>query len=297
MKLMKVVPLLLGICAALTLTACVGNVSEIRSYYTENRNAGHVAAQSKTGKPVSYVTETQTFGDEVLTPDGETLASWRYEIPVMGAYREDGSPITSANAAGDGEKKALQVIDTFNNAFEQWQTAADFPALEQTARLDYQWRHQEGEPWQSGYAQELDCALYQTAKLVSVAGCFYYNGGGVHPNTVFLGWNFDVENGTFFTPEQLFEDVDAVTAELVRLAGARAAAEQLPPEEFFWRDYADILALWSDSTVSVTFDADFMIISYSPYDLAAYAAGPQIFQVPRAWLEPYLSDYGKNLLS
>ena len=39
-----------------------------------------------------------------------------------------------------------------------------------------------------------------------------------------------------------------------------------------------------------------MVVIFSSYELAPYAAGPQIFRVSYEWLEPYLSAHGRALL-
>ena len=37
-------------------------------------------------------------------------------------------------------------------------------------------------------------------------------------------------------------------------------------------------------------------MAFSPYELAAYAAGPQGFRLSYDLLAPYLSDYGRAML-
>ena len=245
----------------------------------------------------AYAVHTDVERGVARTEGGAVLATYNYQIPVMVPLREDGSSVTEADARTEREKQALASAEIFNEEFVKWAEEADFPALEAAARQDYQWRYQEGEPWDIEYYQGLDCGVYQTDSLVSVRGLFYSYYGGVHPNTVCLGWNYDLISGRFVSAEQLFDDVESVTAELVRQARERASGAGLAPEEYFWSDYAEILSAWSDSTVAVTFNQEDMTVSYSPYDLAAYAVGEQIFTISRTWLEPYLNEYGRTLLA
>ena len=65
-------------------------------------------------------------------------------------------------------------------------------------------------------------------------------------------------------------------------------------EEMFWNNYEEIVAGWSSYAVS--FDETGMTVAFSPYELAAYAAGPQIFQLSYEWISPYLSVHGREIL-
>ena len=39
-----------------------------------------------------------------------------------------------------------------------------------------------------------------------------------------------------------------------------------------------------------------MTVTFSPYELAAYAAGPQIFRLTYDQLAPHLGEHGRTLL-
>ena len=54
------------------------------------------------------------------------------------------------------------------------------------------------------------------------------------------------------------------------------------------------MASWDD--YAVTFGKDGMSVGFSPYELAYYAAGSQVFLISYDTLDPYLSDYGRQLL-
>ena len=256
------------------------------------------AVELPAGMPenLSCVVETEDVSGATRTDDGEMLAAYNYQIPVMKIYRRNGSPLSEETATGR-ELDALRLADTFNKAFERWQTEADFPALETLAKQDYAAMGQDKTKWGEHYAQGLESSVYQTSHLVSVSGRFYYYAGGAHPNTVLLGWNYDLEQGEFVSAGQLFRDTEPVTEELIRQANAQAAEWNAKPEVFFWKDYADILSEWSESAAVITFDENRMTIAYSPYDLACYAAGEQVFTLSRAWIDPCLNQYGKRLLS
>ena len=121
--------------------------------------------------------------------------------------------------------------------------------------------------------------------------------GGAHPNSYFLGWTFDLENGTFYGPEGMAGQTqlqEAVSAEIIRQAQERAEQEGMTAEEFFWAEYQQIIAEWPNYAVS--FDQSGMRVAFSPYELAAYAAGPQTFHMSYEWLEPYLDEHGLTAL-
>lgn len=241
--------------------------------------------------------ETETESDISRADDGSIIAAYTYRLPVMRLYRRNGEPVTEENAAEGREADAVEMTNIFNRAFTQWKIEADFPALEALARENYAQKQANKEKWENHYEQGLESEVYQTDRFVSVSGRFYYYAGGAHPNTVLLGWNYDMEKAAFFYAGQLFQDTEAVTDELLRLSRERAAEWNSTPEEFYWEDYADIINAWSEKSAAVTFDEYYMNVSYSPYDIAAYAAGEQIFSIPRTWLKPYLNQYGEHLLS
>ena len=256
------------------------------------------APETPVGLPdnITCEIETEPESDISRAEDGSILAAYTYQLPIMRLYRRNGAPVNAETASGAQEQNAVAIADTFNQAFAQWKTEADFPALDELARNDYAQKRENGERWDYHYEQGLESDVYQTNRFVSVSGRFYYYAGGAHPNTVLLGWNYDIEKGAFFYAGQLFQDTEEVTEELLRMARERAREWNMAPEEFFWEDYADILNAWSDRSAVVTFDEYYMNISFSPSEIAAYAAGEQLFPIPRTWLKPYLNAYGEHLL-
>ena len=87
---------------------------------------------------------------------------------------------------------------------------------------------------------------------------------------------------------------DHVTEELTRQARCRASEEDMVPEEMFWEDYESIIADWSSYAVS--FDESGMTVAFSPYELAAYAAGAQEFTLTYEELAPHLNQRGQQVL-
>ena len=251
-------------------------------------------APEENGGTVRYEVEVAQWSDEALAEDGTLLASYAFQLPVLTAVREDGTPITEARS--ETEEQALTAAAAFNEKFGKWVAAEEFDDLVKSAETDFAWYQTEALPWFGGYTLALDCTVYQTDRIISVEGLYYSYTGGAHPNTWQLGWNFDLEEGVFFGPELLADGTElqeAVSREIVRQA-------QLPSEDGtvpvkgYWEDYEAIIANWASYTVN--FDEDGMIVTFSPYELGCYAMGAQTFRLSYDWLEPHLSAHGRALL-
>lgn len=244
---------------------------------------------------IRYTVTSTTQEDTVQTDDGTVLLSSRFQFPVLTSYREDGTVILQGKT--DAEEQALLTAAAFNDKFIDWSASEGIQDVADMAKEDYAWHKQENIEWTGAYTLELDCTAYQTEHMVSVSGLYYSYTGGAHPNTVYLAWNFDLESGAFFAPDALGDGPDfqeAVTAELIRQCQEQAAEYQMEGRELFWPDYETILADWPSYAVS--FDHAGMTVSFSAYELASYAAGPQIFEIPYDFLKPYLSEQGLAIL-
>lgn len=241
---------------------------------------------------VTFSVELEKYEETVRDEDGTVLAECSYELPVMRAALEDGSILESA--ATEEQKRALAAAEIFNARFTPWKTNPQ--TLAKSAKEDRAFRNESGlEP--VAYTDDLSCTVYQTGTLISVSGVYYTYTGGAHPNSILMSWNFDLNAGEFFEPEILDEGGDLreyVHQALVRQVRETGAALDLAPQDFYWEDYEDILAEWTSYAVS--FDEEGMTVGFSPYELAAYAAGPQMFRLTYDQLRPHLGQHGKALL-
>lgn len=236
--------------------------------------------------------ELETYEDTVRDEDGTVLAECSYELPVMSVLQGDGSPLEEAGSPE--QEAALAAAETFNARFGQWKSNAQ--TLAESAKEDQAFRNEAGLE-SVAYTDDLRCTVYQTDHLVSVSGLYYTYTGGAHPNSILMSWNFDVEAGEFFEPEILDEGKDLrefVQQALVRQARQTAAENNMAVGEYFWEDYSDTLGEWSSYAVS--FDGEGMTVGFSPYELAAYAAGAQVFRLSYEELYPHLGEHGRTLL-
>lgn len=302
---MKKLTLLLFAAAVLALLAGCGGKKQAEVPPADSGKAAPPPAVSQEELPppeppeeiILYTVTSTTQEETLLAEDGTKLLTSRFQLPVLTAHRQDGTVITEAKT--EKEAAALAAAETFNRKFTDWTTAEELQDMADIAAQDYAWRKQEQLDWLEGYSIELSCTAYQTRNMISVSGMYYSYTGGAHPNGVYLGWNFDLENGAFFGPEVLGDGTalqDAVTDELIEQCGTRVedATKEGVSWDMFWPDYETILADWS--SYAVTFDTTGMTITFSPYELASYAAGPQIFEIPYEFLKPYLSLQGLEIL-
>lgn len=260
--------------------------------------AGETLVNVKNAPPqppaaVTLSVEVETYEDTVRDDDGAVLAECAYELPVMRAVLEDGAPLEEA--ASPEQERALAAAEAFNARFVQWK---ENPRnLAETAKEDRDLRNEESLPFYP-YDDYLNCTVYQTERLVSVSGIYSTWTGGAHPNTILLSWNFDLEAGEFFEPEILDEGgaLQAYVQRELCIKAEQTVMEMggVEPDGWYWTNYEDTLAEWSSYAVS--FDGEGMTVGFSPYELANYAAGPQIFRLSYDDLSPHLGEHGRTLL-
>ena len=275
-----------------TLTACAG------STVTDVKNALPDMVAEPENIVLTYTVELEEYADTIRDADGTALVRYSYQVPVLQVLRSDGSQVLEARSPG--EKAALETAESFNSHFSDWTEAGRLEEIAGYAREDRAWRTESGAEWteESTYTESLSCRVYETENLVSISAvCDSYT-GGAHPNHVLLGWNFDLTTGEFFSPEALAADGqeigDLVTVEIIRQAEDRAAENGMEPESFFWENYREIAADWGSYALS--FDEAGMTVGYSPYEMACYAAGSQVFFLTYEQLLPGLSDHGVEIL-
>ena len=245
--------------------------------------------------PLHFTVETGVWEDTAAAEDGTPLAEYTVTLPVLSVRREDGTVVETAET--ETEQKALETAAVFNEKFGKWAAAEEFGEIVEAAAEHLAQCREWKLEWVGPYTLDLDCTIYQTEQMVSVSGVYYSFTGGAHPNTYLLGWSFDLDTGEFFDAKALSDGTalqDHVTEELTRQARCRASEEDMVPEQMFWEDYESIIADWSSYAVS--FDESGMTVAFSPYELAAYAAGAQEFTLTYEELAPHLNQRGQQVL-
>lgn len=271
-----------------------GSVSEPLTGDTSALGAANVV--SSPAEVLDFVLDSDKQTDQRVADDGTQLAAYTYTIPVLRVETENRQILESAATAA--EKQALDVAAAFNAEFANWLESTDFPEIFTWAGEDYAQRKADGQVWEAPYDEEFTYTFWRSDRLVSIAGEYYSFTGGAHPNTVLLGWNFDLQTGRFLHPTALGADSGEfqtkVTEEIIRQADQRAAENGCEPATMYWEDYQDIAAQWPDYAVSFTEEG--MTVTFSAYEMACYAAGAQTFSISMNFLKPYLSEDGRALL-
>lgn len=277
-----------------TLTACAGRTPDtvpmvdLKPPLEEDALVSEAAPNTLT-----FQIDVAVYEDTALYDDGTELAVCSFEYPVMTACWKDGTPLETAQTSE--EEQALAAAETFNKQFGPDTVEGEFQEMTAMARQDLAFRRESGMEWTSPYTMELDCEIYQTKQMVSVSADYYSYTGGAHPNTVLMAWNFDLTTGQFFTPEVLATD-GQVFSEAVKemILDQISATKEDALAAGFWENYQEIVAGWSSYAVS--FHEDGMTVGFSPYELAAYVAGSQVFRLSYEQLMPYLGSHGMELL-
>ncbi len=279
--------ILLGLLLSAALVGCAAQA--------DRGQEAPASTASAAGEGLFFRVETVQHSDSEKAEDGTVLAECDYELPEMTVCRADGSAPEAADS--DMARSALDRAAAFNESFATWKDEAEFAQVAEMARQDREMCREMQLDWTGPYMLGLSCSVYQTEQLVSVAGTYFGFTGGSHPNTYLMGWNFDLDTGEFFNVRALSDGTaleEYVTEELNRQVRTRAAEAELAPSELYWEDYELILADWSSYAVS--FDESGMTVAFSPFELAAYAAGAQTFTIPYESLAPHLNPRGLQVL-
>lgn len=261
-----------------------------------------LAGEPAEGEAIRYTADIVNWSKNILSEEGVLLVSSNLQIPELTAWREDGTAVLEP--ATPQEERAAAVVETFNQRFEDWAVAGEFQEISAAAEARWQARQESGNAgiWILEYSLDLDSSVYQTDRMVSVAGTYRSFTGGAHEGTMLLSWNYDLTTGTFFDAPMLAEDGPAFLAdvkdELYRQANTPHDTWSLLggnlngyiPAMDYWTGYENTLANWSSYAVS--FNEEGMTVGFSPYELASYANGPQIFEISYDWLRPRLSQQG-----
>ena len=284
---------LLALLMALILTACAKiSITDVKNDPAPEPPATPVQAAPA---PVHFAVKTGVWEDAAAAEDGTPLAEYSFTLPVLSVCREDGTEVVEPET--ETERKALETAAVFNEKFGKWAAAEEFGEIVEGAAEHLEQCREWELDWVGPYTLDLDCTIYQTEQMVSVSSVYYSFTGGAHPNTYLLGWSFDLDTGEFFDAKALSDGTalqDHVTEELTRQARCRASEEDMVPEQMFWEDYESIIADWSSYAVS--FDESGMTVAFSPYELAAYAAGAQEFTLTYEELAPHLNQQNQQIL-
>lgn len=125
------------------------------------------------------------------------------------------------------------------------------------------------------------------ANLVSFLEYGYIYSGGAHPNHYYLGYNYNPATGEELELTDVLNDTDALAEILYEKLSAKY------PDGMFWEDsLKTVLEEYDVSYYQWTMDCQGITFWFSPYDIAAYAAGPlsakiYFWEEAELFCEPY----------
>lgn len=137
------------------------------------------------------------------------------------------------------------------------------------------------------YTLQTTYLIGSSTHTVSYIFTLYEDTGGAHGNTFFHTFTFDTTDGRYLSLADFFTPGTPYLDTLSRLSRAK-----LP--DVTGRNMADLSTINSGTTpeeksfVNFFFDNRDFVILFPPYQVAAYAAGPQTLRIPRSELSTIL---------
>ncbi len=210
------------------------------------------AIQTEAEEPV-YCLDKITTQNVFAAEDGSELARYSYQLLTLS--------VSNLETLSEADQRN---IDNFNAKMTGLMDSAvesgmamgeDALALYGNAQLDYY--------------DETTASGYFSGQYISVRINYSSYTGGAHPNRYVYSCLFDLRTGQFMDPLQIADDPEGFRSKTAEVLTVKA--EALPQSELYWSDYAETLSRWNEGTV--LFDADGMLVVYSPYELGPYSMG------------------------
>lgn len=139
-------------------------------------------------------------------------------------------------------------------------------------------------PW----VQYIDYELYQfNEDIISIVFTISEYTGGAHPNSYFQTLTFDVRDGSTLALFDLFQEEFNPMPLLSSIVQERLTAQMGDMADVAW--IADGTGEDPTNYMNFAIAADELIFFFPPYQVAAYAAGPQEVRIPLADLQVILA--------
>lgn len=243
----------------------------------------------------SYEITSYTVTGEHYAPDDPdtVLIRHSYQIPSMKVS------VPAGEKRREAENAARTVADAFNGYFEDklQDEVAWFEEMAAIAEEDYAARVKGGGAHDNHptYSDETTLDFWTGGSMLCVITGESSYTGGAHGSYWRSAFCFDLRNGRQITLTDLVAEEDglrqAVEKELLRQVEER---RNTPGGDLFFDDCDDTLGEWMAREIA--FGDEGMKVIFGLYDIAPYAAGEQAFTIPYEMVEPWLNDYGRELL-
>ena len=275
----RALTILMAATLALGFYACAGKTPTGNTEPTEPTETAEPAETTEDAAPV-WTWETRTSETAYTAEDGTEVARRRYELPYL-----------TYSGSETAERDAVR--DTFNDAMDQVVADSEQLDLEEVGRENYAWSTETGIEFIPCLDEFSATDVYQNGALLSVSGVGSSMTGGAHPTNYLMAWNYDLDEGRFFTLSDLSDDPAALRAAIAEDILAQIDAEG--NADWYFPEYQDTVRGMED--FNVFFDAEGMTVWFSEYDIAPHAAGIPTFRISADTLAPHLNAYARQLLS
>lgn len=203
--------------------------------------------------PPIHITENETYYDIEARYPGET--------PLK------------ASAGATADAKVIEILKSFEeNEIARFKDNEDFAHLT------------EEEAQAGGYEEgrkkilQIDYKEYASANTISYVFTMYQDTFGAHGNTFFRTFTFDKSTGEGLVLADLFTPGSAYLDVLTKLS-----REKLENQLGSFADSEMIdsgTTAYDDNFQNFYLDGDALVLLFPPYQVAAYAAGPQTVRIP-----------------
>jgi hypothetical protein len=217
--------------------------------------------------------------DEVLAPQTSYTISTKTmfvtnEKPMFTTYRAAYPQLQGAGAAGDAfnnlvESTVSKAISQFKNDIEQISPTTDLPPAVNRSTIEISYE-----------------TAFASNSVISVQFRDYrFVAGAAHPNTTTFTVNYDLANNREIALADLFAPNSDYLAWLSKYSLDKLRTRGFPLFEEGAAAKAENFQSWN-------LEAEGLRITFDPYQVAAYAAGPQVLFIPYSALQPISNPHG-----
>ena len=224
--------------------------------------------------------------------DHRIVATCTYQVPHM--------KITGGLEGGDKNEvhPARAISQRFNDLFEDWltQRQSNFGEIAAMAEEDYRNRT-EDDQWSGSsycYSDAVTASFWNNGHIACVTMESTSFTGGAHAIDRQEAYTFDLHKGTQVGINDMVQDYNSLRAVVADEILHQTSQQIEEDQASYFSDYEKIIPEWMSR--SVIFGPDGLTVMFDVYDIAPYAAGEQAFHIPYDMVEPYLNDYGRELL-
>ena len=282
-----------GLLLCLLLSACGTQSVPV----LQNQWADQVQGDMDMQEVWSYRLSAETVSEQYRYAETQQLmVDATYDVPRMTVYHPDGR---SYDAKTEAMSPAMQAAQKFNRYFDEWLTLqkTNFSEIATAAVTDYAKNNSLWQQPDYHYTDKVTVTFWNNDRIACVTLWASSFTGGAHEISTRSCVTFDMQTGTVITINDMVDDYaalrDAVALDILSQIQDGKWVKYYDGAALF-EDYEEVIPEWM--TRSIFFGDTSMTVVFSVYDIAPYAAGEQAFEVSYALIEPYLNDYGRQML-